>query len=284
MQGDRVHRESTVMLVIESRPEGCAAYNMALDEVLFGLSGRLDRNIWRLYVWDPPAVSIGRNQRVKAAVNSVILNKYGIDMVRRPTGGRAIWHNGDVCFTHCGRSGGEDNPMSAFKADYMATAEVLIRFCANMGITATISPGQASTVSSRSRLKSPCFMSSGRYEITAGSKKIAGIAQYRSGDRFLIQGSVRLSALDAKNAELFFAPGEEAKRAFGELTDSVSSIGRECGHDVEWPELAGAFADALGVGCEDIIDSTSPGSIIDRNEVAELEHDKYSKTSWNERF
>jgi len=141
-----------------------------------------------------------------------------------------------------------------------------------------------SPILSRSRFKSPCFMSSGRYEITVGSKKIAGIAQYRSGDRFLIQGSVRMSPIDAKNAELFFERGEESDRAFAELSRSVSSIEEESGRRVEWSELVEAFSGALSVGKGDIIDSRSPGSLVDASEVSELERNKYAKTFWNERF
>ena len=133
---DVVHGKHPPRLLVGRDKGACASYNMALDEVLFELVKGTDRQFWRLYLWNPPAVSIGRNQKVRESVNLDILNRDKIDMVRRPTGGRAIWHCGDVCFTHCGICPSEGESISAFKGHYIRTAETLIRFLGALGIKA----------------------------------------------------------------------------------------------------------------------------------------------------
>jgi len=281
---DIAHREYPPLLVIGREPEGRGSYNMALDEVLFESVAGMDRYIWRLYMWNPPAVSIGRNQKVRETVNIEVLEREEIDMVRRPTGGRAIWHRGDVCFTHCGISPTEGESMSAFKDDYIRTAGTLVRFLAELGIEAHISPGHASSGVARGGFKSPCFMSSGRYEITIGAKKIAGIAQYRSGGRFLIQGSVRLSRIDPKNEELFFTKRSVDGALFREFSDSVSSIEEELGQTIGWERLRKAFMSALSVSDGDVVQEENPGSMFELDSVVRLEGEKYAKSFWNERL
>lgn len=281
---DIAHRECPPVLVIGREPEARGSYNMALDEVLFESVAGVGRHIWRLYLWNPAAVSIGRNQKVRETVNLEFLKREEIDMVRRPTGGRAIWHRGDVCFTHCGISPTEGESMSAFKDDYIRTAETLIRLLAELGIEAHISSGHASSGVVRGDFKSPCFMSSGRYEITIGAKKIAGIAQYRSGGRFLIQGSIRLSRIDPKNEELFFTRRGVDGALFREFSDSVSSIEEELRQKIGWERLRDAFMSALSVSNGDVVREENPGSMFDLGSIARLEREKYAKSSWNERF
>lgn len=278
------HIEHPPQLLVGRDTGGCASYNMALDEVLFESAEGMDRQLWRLYLWDPPAVSIGRNQKVRESVNLDILKRDKIEMVRRPTGGRAIWHCGDVCFTHCGISPSEGESMSAFKDDYIRTAETLVRFLDALGIRAQISPGHAPSGSVRGAFKSPCFMSSGRYEITIGGKKIAGIAQYRTGNRFLIQGSIRLSPVDSKNRGLFFDGDDENSAAFREFSDSVSSIEQELKDTVGWKQLCEAMKCALNIGAGDVVTEENPGSMFDPDRIVRIQLDKYAKSSWNERF
>ena len=66
------------------------AYNMAADQVL--AQGLAKSPVLRFYDWDPPAVSCGYGQRSEREVDSAVCSALGIDIVRRPTGGRAVLH------------------------------------------------------------------------------------------------------------------------------------------------------------------------------------------------
>ncbi|WP_199320441.1 lipoate--protein ligase family protein [Leptolyngbya sp. FACHB-261] len=67
------------------------AAQMALDESMLTQAPAL-----RFYTWNPPALSLGRNQRVLPHWSS--LSSLGLDVVRRPTGGRAVLHQADLTY------------------------------------------------------------------------------------------------------------------------------------------------------------------------------------------
>src|SRR5438034_11492928 len=69
--------------------------NMAMDA---GLLDQIDqssniRTIVRFYGWRKPTISLGRNQKIENAVDAGYCLANGIDIVHRPTGGRAVLHD-----------------------------------------------------------------------------------------------------------------------------------------------------------------------------------------------
>jgi lipoate-protein ligase A len=71
-----------------------AATNMATDEAIaLARSQDLVPNTVRLYMWKPPAVSLGYFLKAKDAVNLETCKKLGIDIVRRISGGGAVFHS-----------------------------------------------------------------------------------------------------------------------------------------------------------------------------------------------
>jgi lipoate-protein ligase A len=285
MAGKTVDIRIDAPLVLVGRSPSCSGtYSMALDEHLFESAVRFGRHVWRLYRWDPPAVSIGRNQRVREAVNQQVMREQKITMVRRPTGGRAIWHHGDVCFTHAGVTPGEVESVSSFKGDYMRAADVVVGFLDALGIEAEISGGHKGQKTPGGTFKAPCFQSPGRFEITVGGKKIAGIAQYRAGERFLIQGSIRLSGMDRRCRSLFFGDDDDARVAYGRFVASVTSIEDELRRSVNWNRLMETFSTVSGGESACVVDPDDAKSDIDLAEVQALEKKKYRNSRWNRRL
>jgi lipoate-protein ligase A len=285
MAGEIVDIRIDAPLVLVGRNPSCSGtYSMALDEYMFESAARFGRHVWRLYQWDPPAVSIGRNQRVREAVNQQIMTEQKITMVRRPTGGRAIWHHGDVCFTHVGTTPGKVESVSAFKDDYMRAAHVVVGFLDALGIGAEISGGHKGEKLPRGGLKAPCFQSPGRFEIIVSGKKIAGIAQYRAGERFLIQGSIRLSEMDRRCRDLFFGDDDDARKVYDRFVASVTCIEDELQGNVDWDRLIESFSTVAGGESACAVDSEGPESDINLAEVQALEKKKYLSSCWNRRF
>ncbi len=257
---------------------------MALDHYLFDTANLLGRFVWRLYKWNPPAVSIGRNQRVREAVNREVLRRSNVHLVRRPTGGRAIWHSGDVCFTHVGVTPGKAESILAYKDDYMRATDVVVRFLGSLGIDAAVSAGRVANRLHRGPFKAPCFQSPGRYETVVGGKKIAGIAQYRSGERFLIQGSIRLSEMDPVCGRLFFGDDDSGIRAFARLRASVTSVEQELRREVGWDSLAGAFLTAVGAVSGAMAEHHESDIDVDAGRILDIERKKYGNSCWNDRL
>ena len=68
----------------------CGAYNMGVDQVL--AADAAESPVLRFYGWNPPAISCGWNQQPECEANIEACRALGIDVVRRPTGGRAVLH------------------------------------------------------------------------------------------------------------------------------------------------------------------------------------------------
>jgi len=69
------------------------ARNMAIDEALLREMREGDAPVLRFYRWNPPCLSLGRFQKCDD------LSLGGISWVRRPTGGRAVWHQHEITYS-----------------------------------------------------------------------------------------------------------------------------------------------------------------------------------------
>ena len=79
-----------------------AFMNMAIDEaILFSRIKNLVPNTIRFYQWNPSAISIGKNQSIKEQIYSQALTKYGVDVVRRTSGGGTVYHDqmGEITYS-----------------------------------------------------------------------------------------------------------------------------------------------------------------------------------------
>ena len=85
------------------KPEVYDAYtNMAIDEAI--MKARIENkvpNTLRFYTWKPSAVSIGRFQKVEDQIYVKNCRKNGVDIVRRISGGGAVYHdqNGEITYS-----------------------------------------------------------------------------------------------------------------------------------------------------------------------------------------
>ncbi len=79
-------------------PRGASgAVNMAIDAGLLALATHTGRAFLRLYHFDPPCLSFGRNEPARGYDRAAIA-RLGVDVVRRPTGGRVVWHEHEVTY------------------------------------------------------------------------------------------------------------------------------------------------------------------------------------------
>ncbi|MCD6275845.1 MAG: lipoate--protein ligase family protein, partial [Thermoplasmata archaeon] len=75
-----------------------AAWNMALDESLLYHLKEVGPTL-RLYGWAPPAVSIGYFQSMEEEVNVEKAREMGVDVIRRITGGGAVYHKYELTYS-----------------------------------------------------------------------------------------------------------------------------------------------------------------------------------------
>lgn len=253
------------------------ARNMAVDEAVQTVCARTHGGpTLRFYAWSPAALSLGYFQKT-AEVNLESCRRQGVDVVRRPTGGRAILHDAEVTYSVVLAE--EDLPGGVLETYRIISAAL------HRGLTALGAPVEITARRPRGRAglaggSAACFDAPSWHELEAGGRKVAGSAQTRREGVILQHGSIPVR-LDSRKLFSLLSLDPEcrdglAREFAGQAVDLREAIGREIGFDEVCRSLEAGFAEALGVGLE-------PGELTAAEEevAAELETVKYGNPSWN---
>ncbi|MGW8264895.1 MAG: lipoate--protein ligase family protein [Longimicrobiales bacterium] len=158
--------------------------NMARDHAL-ATSLEDGEGVLRLYRWDPPTISFGRNEPSRGRYRDDVAREEGVGFVRRPTGGRAVLHHRELTYAlvfPLEASGG-------LKASYRRINQGLLA-----GIQALGAEAELAAASGRSLPPDagPCFRHPAEGEVTALGRKLIGSAQVKIGRAVLQHGSIIL--------------------------------------------------------------------------------------------
>jgi len=145
------------------------------------------RAVLRLYGWIRPTISFGRHEPARDLYDPRAIARAGLDVVRRPTGGRAVLHDDEVTYAAAWPARALGRPREA----YLRIHRALRRGLASLGVDADIAPSRADR--SPGPDAGPCFRRSEGGEVVVGRRKIVGSAQRRFGGNFLQHGSILLS-------------------------------------------------------------------------------------------
>jgi lipoate-protein ligase A len=170
-----------------------AATNMAIDEAI--LEAHLNSLVpptLRLYQFSPPAVSLGYAQVIEDNIHNKILAT-GFDIVRRPTGGRAVLHYGDITYAFiCSNKGAQISEYvlvnESIATAYKQICQALIIFLESLGVKVTFG-------SSRNNYqdKNDCFLATTIGDLQHKGHKLIGSAQLRRKHAVLQHGSIILN-------------------------------------------------------------------------------------------
>jgi lipoate-protein ligase A len=260
---------SAFRLLVTEPIEGAA--NMALDEAL--LLGRVRGDsppTIRFFAWAPPTISLGYGQPLDGRVDLAAAARLGIGLVRRPTGGSAILHEGpdlEVTYSVAARAGdfpGADDLLATYQWIGAALAAGLRR----LGAAADMVPVRPSDPAA---MPAFCFARTGSYELEVAGRKLVGSAQRRKGAGFLQHGAVMLGAAPERLRAVFPAEADPLQG----MTTVEGVLGRR-------PSFA-ETAEALGQGFREVhgVD-LRPGG-LDRAEhelMTSLARDKYATEEW----
>lgn len=163
--------------------------NMAVDSaILTGVREGTSPATIRFFRWASPTLSIGYAQEPEKDFRLDLLEKNGIDLVRRPTGGGAILHERDLCYSVAASLSDPRFP-STLRGSYGMIGEAVILFLNTLGIDAQWGGGK---VRGWRPSGAACFDSASPFEILTKGRKIVGSAQRRTSGAFLQQGSIML--------------------------------------------------------------------------------------------
>lgn len=277
-------------LILDGADSG--ARNMATDEALLWNMKHGDAPVLRFYNWRPSCLSLGRFQKVDDValddMAAAARGDWGIDVVRRPTGGRAVWHEHEI--TYCLVMREEELPAEerSVAASYRRLSEGFLQGLKLLGVQAEIAPGHASASSERAAdftetaaisstrsstrtrraLPPNCFETATRADFVVDGRKLLGAAQCRRGGAILQHGSLLLDV--DENAW--------TSRVGGSMSHIVTlkSLGVTASRD--------EIVRALGEGLQQVWQASLVPDICNRCEVdvaSLLLKNKYKAGRWN---
>lgn len=227
------------------------AFNMALDEaILLAVSQGRAAPTLRLYTWQPPCLSVGYAQPLIRDFDLRACRAMGYNVVRRPTGGRAILHIDELTYSVTLL---QDDPRLAggVVSSYQCLSKGLLAGLRRLGVDATqaVDPSPGSVRAIRTPT---CFDLPSYFEITVGGKKLVGSAQVRRGGGVLQHGTLPLWGDISRIVHLLRLSSEEhraqmASRLVKRATTLAQVAGRMIPFDEAAQALVAGFAEALNL-------------------------------------
>jgi lipoate-protein ligase A len=205
------------------------AENMALDQTLLDEAERTGQAFWRLYRFDPHCISFGRNEPARERYDPDAIARLGIDVVRRPTGGRAVWHEHEVTYAVAAPVATFGTLRDGYRAIHARLAAAL-RF---LGAHVTLAPHRPRPPSTALDRLNSCFAAPVGGEVLVHGRKVIGSAQVRQGRAFLQHGSILLAGSQA----MLRAVSRQPSAVSGETT-LTAALGRR----ITFEEVADAIA------------------------------------------
>lgn len=206
-------------------------FNMAADEALVRLS---DTPVLRTYCWQPFTISLGFHQKL-SELDLQKCSQAGIDVVRRPTGGRAVFHAQEITYSVVIPRA---HPLyrSHTLEIYNRISSAIVSGLRQLQIAPVLQPVRSSgTTTAAYRNRFACFSTSAQYEVQALARKLVGSAQRRFKTGLLQHGSILLGD---KHLEImrFISTNTNSENEIS-LPEKTTSIGQMLAREVSYREV-----------------------------------------------
>lgn len=268
---------ATWRLIVDGEAGG--ATNMAADEAI--LNGVIDGTsppTLRFYAWYPPCLSLGRSQRL-AEADLAACRAAGVDIVRRPTGGRAILHTDELTYS-VSLLQTDPRTKGGIVDGYRRLSEGFLAGLHSLGVDATQAAGQRTPASETTAV---CFETPSDYEITVAGRKLVGSAQWRARGGVLQHGTLPLCGDLARIVDylVFSDPERSAQRRRLHLKALTmeEALGAVLPFDRVAQALAEGFAQALNL-------TLVPGELTPQERALSdlIRHKVYANPDWTARL
>ncbi len=272
---------------------------MAIDEAILEAAGSGEAPpTLRLYAWQPPCLSLGYAQPASDVAYPALADR-GWEIVRRPTGGRAILHTDELTYSVTGPQS-EPRLAGSVLESYRILAQALLRALHELGIPARALEkpgiqangaangraihGPATNSPARNAPQNPvCFEVPSNYEITVEGKKLIGSAQARRKEGVLQHGSLPLFGDLTRIVQALVFPDPAAQAgAARRLLERATTAEQILGRPLAWEDAAQAFI----VGFEQELNLKLEPAELTQGELARAEqlvHEKFANPEWTRR-
>lgn len=200
-------------------------HNMAVDSALLDLADQEGAAFLRLYAWEPYCLSFGRHEPAGHRYDGARIRELGLDCVRRPTGGRAVWHARELTYAVAA-------PLAVFgglREAYRRIHEILADALHALGAAPELAGMPESRIMSPAA--GPCFSTPVGGEVLIERRKVVGSAQLRQGSAFLQHGSLLLE--DDQSLP-------RALAGLAETDEAEAPLSRVVGRPVSFADASGA--------------------------------------------
>lgn len=220
------------------------ACNMAVDLALLDHARLASVATLRVYAWSRPTLSFGRHERALGRFDHARLSAAGIDVVRRPTGGRALLHHREVTYSVTAPIAGR-----SLAESYKHINTLLIRALSRLDVEAEMAGARSMPMRPG---MAPCFAEPNAGELTVDGAKLVGSAQWRDGDALLQHGSILLADDQQRIAELTDGSVDPAGAPL-----RVATLEGVLGRAVSYVEVRDALSAAFSVTSTAMVQSDS---------------------------
>lgn len=233
--------------------ENNGAMQMSIDEAI--LNARILNkvpNTLRFYYWKPSAVTIGYFQSIQKEVNIKKAELFGIDIIRRYTGGGAVFHDKEITYSLIV----DDKTVGKNILDsYEFICDFIITALKKLGLKASFHAIN---------------------DIIVNNKKISGNAQTRRNNIVLQHGTILLDVNFEKMFSLLKIPDEKIKyKLINKAKERVTSIKNELGF-VDKRKVRQALVNAFNFNLQE-----SKLTLFEKETANKLYKNKYSTREWN---
>jgi lipoate-protein ligase A len=253
------------------------ATNMAIDEAVLEsvVAGRVGPTL-RFYAWTPPCISIGFGQSIGDVDRTACVER-GWDIVRRPSGGKAILHVDELTYSVCAPP---DEPRvgGGIVESYGRLVAGLLAGLRGLGLEpAEAKPEYAPELEAEGPV---CFDGPARYEITVAGRKLVGSAQARPKEGIMQHGTMPLTGDITRIIDGLRWNGAAARRSARErLSRRALTLERALGRAVTFEEAVEAMANGFRMALNLTL---VPGELSaeERDIAARIRREKYTSESW----
>jgi lipoate-protein ligase A len=240
------------MLFVDNQNIHDPSLNLALEEYLLRFA-KTDQDLLLFYI-NRPSIIIGRHQNTLEEINTEYVQQRQIQVVRRLSGGGAVYHDlGNLNFSFI-TAYSSDVPHSFAKF----TAPV-IQALAALGVQAELS---------------------GRNDIQVDGRKVSGNAQYITGSRMYSHGTLLFNSdLDHVGEALKVKPGKIASKGIKSIRSRVANISEFLPQTMSIEEFRAFILKHVFSGSEDV-----PQYVLTDEEwdaVHHLADERYRQWDWN---
>lgn len=214
-------------------------YNMDYD-IWLAQNFNPQNAILRFYQWDPYCISLGANQSFKD-INLEKAKLDNIEVVKRPTGGRAILHSEELTYSVIYPIDSNLTSKNIYSKINLALRKGLIEFDFNLTEINLEHSQPDFREFYKSDVSAICFAVSAKSELNLRGKKIVGSAQRKIGNVILQHGSILCGEFHKKIVDYLNIDNSKKDILLSEISDTTIDLKTALNYKIDYSKLATAI-------------------------------------------